>query len=800
MNKFNNSFTLTKRSFKILAIFTLLACGPGMADYDEFMSFFMPESANASVQNQKYNYTSVFFYNDNEGELSNDTVDLCKLENIKAWMTYCQGKLSEKEIEKGIYIGLKGSKLLGFLKANKNQAAIEYLQFSQEIDKIYTKNEDSYFNETSVDTTALENLTQKGLILAQKNTKDIFLRERIGFQSVKLFSINKQYENAISSYRQFIAPISPKSFISDWALMRKAEAETALNQTQEAYYDFAQVFDRSLSHRSQADLVARARIDSFQVTNEVLKFCKDDHEKAAVYAFAGIKPATDALTMLEEMVKIDPKNSMIELIMAREINKNEKYYYDQNYGYNYYSDEDSTSTIEARKKATDYWSKLKNFSVICAENQNLPKTGFWEVASAYMEYIQGDFTKSEEFLSQAKAVNTTNNGLKNQILLQELLLITKNVTQITPEVEMNFLPILEKFSKPKDFRMSNAILEACKTLSSKYQGGQGNQSLADKKGWLSGCSSNQKSEKILVNVPHAIAKAYLVTMLTTTQVNIGEEYGGFESQKDMFNIEDTTSLATIEKVISYFSETNKSDFDKRLQKLVGFDNDHLFVLMGRRAMDENNYKKAEEAFGKVSASFWEMDDWKLYFNENPFFISPKYNKEEPNKNYNAHTFAKRMTELEANLKANPNDGESAYLLGCGAYNTTWHGNSWVLRRHYWSSTEVNEYSKTNFNKDYYNVSKAQGFFMQAMKSTNSEVAAKACFGVAQCELANYNVFVYTQEAKPDESPEDFELRMAKLRESKYSSFFALLKTKYQNTQYQKQVLAECGDYKLFTGK
>jgi hypothetical protein len=26
-------------------IFTILACGPGMVDYDEFMSFFMPESA-----------------------------------------------------------------------------------------------------------------------------------------------------------------------------------------------------------------------------------------------------------------------------------------------------------------------------------------------------------------------------------------------------------------------------------------------------------------------------------------------------------------------------------------------------------------------------------------------------------------------------------------------------------------------------------------------------------------------------------------------------------------------------------
>ena len=71
-----------------------------------------------------------------------------------------------------------------------------------------------------------------------------------------------------------IEPIKQKTFISDWALMRKAEAETSLGNKAEAYYDFAQVFDRSESHRNQADVVVRARIDSLVIDESVLKFCK----------------------------------------------------------------------------------------------------------------------------------------------------------------------------------------------------------------------------------------------------------------------------------------------------------------------------------------------------------------------------------------------------------------------------------------------------------------------------------------------------------------------------------------------
>lgn len=766
-----------------------------MADYDEFMSFFMPESSNATAENQKYHYTPMIFYNDNEGEGQtsvDDTTDLTEVENLQAWVKYCEGKIAEKEIQSGVYKSIVGSDLQTYFKSYKNQLAIDYLVFVQKVEK----KEEALLNMDG-ETKSIEYPVNDIKILTQLfgRAKHDFLKERIAFQMVKTLSKAKKYQEAITFFNNNLLPIKDKSFISDWALMRKAESEIALGDSVEAYYDFSRVAEKSKSHRNQADILVRYRIGGFP--EEAIKFCKNDHEKASLYAFAGIKPGVDALPMLEKMVELDPKNQMIELIMAREINKNEKFYYDQMYSE--YNDDETKKTVKSeQEKATDYWTKLKEFSVKCTDNQVLPKTGFWQTASAYMEYVQGDYAKSEEFLTQAKAIKTTNQALENQILLQELLIISKKSEVITPEIEAAFLPILANFAKPKDFRISNAVVESCKILSAKYRGISAVQKTESKGGWLSSCSNKKEENQGFANAPHAVAKAYLLTMLTTYQNNSSQEYGGFESQKDMFLIEDTTSLATIEKVTAYFSEGNKSDFDKDLQKLVGFDNDDLYVLMGRRAMDEANYATAAEAFGKVSPSVWKNDEWK-YFDEDPLYISTKYDANKKNLNDTPYTFAKKIADLEAKLKANPSDAESAYLLGCGTYNTTHEGNSWILRRHSWSSGEVNSYSKSNYDGDYFQANKAKEFFIIASKSNNQELAAKACFGAALCERDAYGVFISLQESNPDETPEVFQARMDIVRTTNYSEYFKILYSKYQNTKYQKQVLEECGDYSLFNG-
>ncbi len=156
-----------------------------------------------------------------------------------------------------------------------------------------------------------------------RSTTDAFLKERYGFQAVKLAMILGQPETCLKLYDELIQPIKTKTFISDWAFSRKAGATLAMGDTAKAIYEFAQVFERCPSRRREADLSLRSKGIRFQ--EKALSYCQNDAEKAAVYALCAIQPLEDGLPMLKKIVELNPQNKLIELITAREINKNEYY-------------------------------------------------------------------------------------------------------------------------------------------------------------------------------------------------------------------------------------------------------------------------------------------------------------------------------------------------------------------------------------------------------------------------------------------------------------------------------------------
>jgi hypothetical protein len=130
----------------------------------------------------------MFFYNYNEGEGQNsvdDTTDLTKVENLQAWVKYCEGKISEKEIQKGVYESIHGSMLESYLKKHKNQLAIDYLYFVQELEQ-----KEASTSDIEKDTKTLDYLSYDVEILTQlfRRAKNDFMKERIVFQMVKTLS------------------------------------------------------------------------------------------------------------------------------------------------------------------------------------------------------------------------------------------------------------------------------------------------------------------------------------------------------------------------------------------------------------------------------------------------------------------------------------------------------------------------------------------------------------------------------------------------------------------------------------
>ncbi|QMW05121.1 hypothetical protein [Spirosoma foliorum] len=809
MKRFKPSFDLShfRRPFLLVAIVLGFACGPSF-DPNEFMSFFMPESANSKPEDSRYFFTPQFY---NDAEISEQYSDSLVIdENISAWVNYAGKGLSETQMYKALYN--ENPAAVAVLKAKfarTNPAAVTYLDFAWAADDGQGNPWDP--NPTSTDSTKLPELLNTAK-MAYGTTNDEFLKERYAFQAVKLACETEDYKQAQQLYDQLVKPMPTHTFISDWALCRRAGATLALGDTAQAIYEFALVFDRCPSRRKAAETSLRKYGIRFR--EGALEYAKTDQERAAVYALCAIQPGQDALEFLNEIVRLTPKNPLIELIMAREINRNEYYFFqseDEYMNYGMMTSPDSMAFVKRKAEGPSYFDKLRSFALESADNKALGNPAFWYTAAAYLDYIGKDYKAAQAHLDQAVLSPMPNATLKKQVTVQRMLLLAAQTETITPEAENQLIGYLEEFDSTNNFRLGYAFTSVCKQFADKYQ-----HKTEAKSGWLSGCS---RSKATPVDGPSA-AKAYLLTMLTTQ----GGTESYLASTNDPHSIEDTVSAMTVEQTIA-FAKQPITDFDKRLLKLAGLTNGYLNLLLGRRLMMEHQYAKAAEAFAKVDARTWGDEAFASYFQTNPFAIkmpaihaadgSVNFPEEDETNPYTPIEFAKRMAELEQQAKAATGDkaAELYYLLGCGAWNLSWYGNSWLLVKSYWSAGEPPVYSlPTNpvekqkgidqlLNTDYYTTGHAKGYFEQSAKAAKTPALIdRSAYMAARCEANAFALNRSIEQIRNGYVAEDdstFVKTMLALRKTKYASAYKVFFNNHSRTMFNQEMIRECAMYKDF---
>jgi hypothetical protein len=780
-----------------IGILLAFACGPGLFDENEFLSYFLPESSQTRPQDRRY------FFSPNLYSTEDPADTLKPDDNLKAWVSYAGGNVPMAAVAKALYDAEESRSNPFYAQLARSHApALTYLQLAHKAEK--ASGGGDIWNPVPADTAQLTQLLSEAKT-AYSQTADPFLKERYAFQAVKLADQIGEIDQAITLYDQLVVPISQKSFISDWALSRHAGATLAKGDTARAIYEFAQVFDRCPSRRAQAE--SSLRIHGVRFREEALTFARNDQEKAAVYALCAIQPRQDALPLLEKLVELAPQNPLVELTMTREINRNEYFFLsDQNpiYGYDDASRRDSLAFEDRKKSSLTYAEKLREFALKSADNKQLNDPAFWLTAASYLAYLDKDYTDATSILDKAALATTTNNELKKQISLQRMLLLAAQTEAITPETETKLISYLEEFGNTENFRFNNAFVAVCKQFSELYLHGSNG---AKSSGWLSGCSRSK--EKTASGA--AVAKSYLLTMLTSSQLNKSGAYVNVNT--DQLEIEDTTSASTVQQVVAFAEQPNATDFDKRLLTLTGFDADYLNTLLGRRLLAEHRYKEAGEALAKVTPKVWKEDPFTTYFDKNPFEVPPT-NKEvaQPNP-YTPVQFAQRMAQLQSQVGQATGDdaAKMSYELGCGAYNLSWFGNAWLLVKRSRSSAELGvalyatnrsgelERSSQRLMKTpYYSTEPAKAFFEQAMKlAKQPELAAKACYMAARCEQNELAIRLAIEEVKRGYADFDEKAQhdlSRKLRHEQYGQYFARLSHEYGQTQFQSEMLRECATY------
>ena len=142
--------------------------------------------------------------------------------------------------------------------------------------------------------------------------------------------------------------------------------------------------------------------------------------------------------------------------MAREINKNEKYFFSdrKTLEYDFWS-LDSLKKNDLKANASNYFEKLLAFNLESAEDPALKNSPFWYTSTAYLTFIAKDYKKANEFLQKAKVIPTENQGLKDQIAMQEMILAVSESPEVTPKMEATVMPLLERFTRSDKFRSMN---------------------------------------------------------------------------------------------------------------------------------------------------------------------------------------------------------------------------------------------------------------------------------------------------------------------------------------------------------
>ncbi len=317
---------LSNRTKSFIILF-LIACGPMPFDYDEFKSFFSPESAANEATYRPRNFTTQFSYGDNFWNVDAQGIDPAQKENVKAWSEYAG--VSEKIVADELYPnnsdGNSTSGLSDILKKKGKTEALEYLELAKQIERNdFAKAEYDEIDTTQQDQQPDYDALLMDALAKHNQTNDVFLKERLAYQAVKLASIQENYKKSIDLYEKLIKPLTKRTFISDWATSRMAGACMKIKDSTKAYYYFSQLFVNAPTRQSTAYQSLRWYLP--ELHQEALKLCQNDTEKANIYAATAIIPLQDGLPFLEKIKNLDSKNPLLEFVMAREINKNELYF------------------------------------------------------------------------------------------------------------------------------------------------------------------------------------------------------------------------------------------------------------------------------------------------------------------------------------------------------------------------------------------------------------------------------------------------------------------------------------------
>jgi hypothetical protein len=516
-------------------------------------------------------------------------------------------------------------------------------------------------------------------------------------------------------------------------------------------------------------------VDSDKNWQKMLALCQNNSEKSALYLLRAVDPYSNALEEMRNIYQIEPNSEKLNALLIREINKLE---------FDLLKSDLDKNLFFAKKyqgispsEAYAYLIDLKQFIQQCVQEKKTKQPDLWQLAFYYTDVLAGNQEKARKNF-QKLAKNTQNPELARQAQLFDILLEISQLTKINSKIEEKIWQKVQKFEKP----VSNRYQYIYSTQREIF-----NELLEFTKRSFNRLYPKTEQGKILLTTP------------TFTWLELKLAY----------------SFAQVNPLLDLLEKKSKNGFEQYLLKQIGETEEQqkarLYELQGTLYLADNQEVKALASFQKIP----KPEVYLTRFKRNPFYkIYKRTYQNEDTKKANSLIINKiyitqQIIELKKRIETQPEKRAEAYFqLGNFYFNTTAYGDFYEVfdpelstAGDYGNGYEVWLGYQYLPRKSRVKMDLPKEYFEKGMKEAiglgEMELAARACFGMAECEnhhFFNDNLFWKAIREKPDyQNQEKNTIKELNSRNKAYQT----MQLYFRQTQYYQEVLQECKYFNEF---
>lgn len=314
-------------------------------------------------------------------------------DNLDEWEQYFNYKLSKNAIIKGFYLTsyldfdkflkdhisknyVAKNELERFILASSNKKELlQYFWFAKKCELIYTGKyelEYSWYQGESIATTKDDlNKMFKEAIALYEETQDAFLKNRIGFQIVRLAFELGNPEHANEVFEKYMKYDESSKYIYYKAMERNATMLYRGGKKVESLTSFLEVFE-NLQSRKGAVFLSLERLPMREL--DLSKHTKENELLHFLYGFNG-----DPVMEAAEILAINPNSSYAEVLAMRYFDSLHQAFFTANI-----STEDDEFLYENI-------SKMNAIVVNQLNNSSVKNKEFWSIFKGIIDIVDGDY-------------------------------------------------------------------------------------------------------------------------------------------------------------------------------------------------------------------------------------------------------------------------------------------------------------------------------------------------------------------------------------------------------------------------